>query len=195
MARRCLAWLVAIPLMLAGTETAHWLAFGLVYPNRWERDQALAASGHGYLSYWPAAAGIGGAIALAALVLSARSHAAGRSERASPPPLLLFAALPPLAFALQEHLESLVHSGSIAGVAESPTFVVGLALQLPFAVCALIAAWLLLRVAELVGARLRAATPRTQATPLLRTARPRDITVGSLAPLGASPGRGPPCRI
>src|ERR1700722_16647978 len=132
MARRWLAWLLAVPLMFAGTETAHWLAFRLVCPTPWERAQVLAASGHGYLTYWPIAAGIGGAMTLAAVALGARGHARGPGG-SSPPPRLVFAPLPPLAFALQEHLESLVHSGSITGVAESPTFIVGLALQLPFA--------------------------------------------------------------
>jgi hypothetical protein len=192
MARRWLAWLLAVPLMFAGTETAHWLAFRLVYPNRWERAQALATSGHGYLTYWPLAAGIGGAMTLAALALGARSHAHSIHRESSPPPALVFAVLPPLAFALQEHLESLVHSGSLTGVAESPTFIVGLVLQLPFALVAFAAAWVLLRVARLVGARLRSCAPRRAASAPIGALRPRDSATGSLLLLGAQSGRGPP---
>lgn len=192
MARRWLAWLLAVPLMVAGTETAHWLAFRLVYPNVWERSQALAASGHGYLTYWPVAAGIGGAMTLAAVALGARGHAHGARGDSSPPPALVFALLPPLAFALQEHLESLVHSGSITGVAESPTFVVGLALQLPFALVAFAAAWLLLRVARLVGARLRGCAPRRAPSTPIGTLRPRDAARRLLLLLGATSSRGPP---
>jgi hypothetical protein len=193
MARRWLAWLLAVPLMFAGTETAHWLAFRLVYPNPWERAQALASSGHGYLlTYWPIAAGIGGAVSLAALALGARSHAESHDRPTAPPSALVFAALPPLAFALQEHLESLVHSGSISGVAESPTFIVGLALQLPFALAAFAAAWLLLRVARLVGARLGESEPRRAAGTWIGVLRPRDASMRSLVRLGAQSGRGPP---
>lgn len=194
MARRWLASLLAVPLMLAGTETAHWLAFRLVYPNVWERGQALAASGHGYVTYWPIAAGIGGAMTLAALALQTRRHAAGPHGDTAPPSALMFAALPPLAFALQEHVESLVHSGSIAGVAESPTFVVGLALQLPFALATFAAAWLLLRVARLVGSRLRTRAPQPITGTRVGNLRPRTAAAVSLLSLGATSSRGPPMR-
>jgi hypothetical protein len=67
-----------------------------------------------------------------------------------------FAALPLLAFALQEHLEALFTQGTIVGVPLEPTFMLGLALQLPFAAVAYLVARLLLRTAERVGRALRA---------------------------------------
>lgn len=195
MARSRLAWPLSVPLMLGGTECAHWLAFRLVYPNPWERAQALQQSGHAYLSYWPLLAGIGLALLGAGVGLQVREHArriGGRSGRQ--PTALLFASLPPLAFALQEHVESLVHSGSIAGVAESPTFLVGLALQLPFALLTYLVARLLLHVAELVGRVLRIRA-REQASGLPIRPRPSSVAAHPLASLGARPGRGPPLVV
>jgi hypothetical protein len=177
--------------MLSGTEAAHWLAFTLVYPNAWERSQALQASGHAYFSYWPAFAAIGITLVAASLLLQVRDHLrAGVGSVIQPSPLM-FAALPPLTFALQEHLEAVVHSGSIAGVAESPTFVVGLALQLPFAGVAYLCARFLLRVAQFVARVLRA--PAVWGlTGGGRGWQPCIVQLWSLAQLGASPGRGPP---
>ena len=170
--RHRVPWLLSVPLMLAGTETAHWLAFRLVYPNPWERAQALAQSGHGYFAYWPMLAGAGSALVIAALVMQAISangnRAPGRARRPSP---AVFAALPPLAFAVQEHLEVLLHSGTVAGVADTPTFVIGVVLTLPFGLVAYGAAGLLLRVARAVGrAFARSGTPREERS--LRCPRP-----------------------
>lgn len=192
MKRGRLAWPLSVPLMLGGTECAHWLAFWLVYPNRWERAQALQQSGHAYLSYWPVFAGIGLALLVAGLVYDVCEHARPTGRRwARRPPAALFASLPPLAFALQEHVESFVHTGSIAGVAESPTFLVGLVLQLPFALLAFLLARLLLRVAELVG-RVLARPSRTRVLALQAWSCQESLSVGSLASLGCCPGRGPP---
>jgi len=62
-----------------------------------------------------------------------------------------FAAMPPLAFALQEHLERLFHGAGVAGVVLEPTFLLGLVLQAPFALAAYLLARLLLGVAERAG--------------------------------------------
>lgn len=191
MGERRLVWLLLIPLMLGGTELAHWLAFRLVYPNAWERSQALAATGHSYLSYWPAFAGVGFAFVVVGLILCAAEHTRGNggaSLRVSPG---VFAALPPLAFALQEHLEALVHSGSITGVAEEPTFLVGVVLQFPFALVAYLIARLLLRVAELVGRSVRGASCRQSPEPA-RSGGWEPGALRSMAVLGARLSRGPP---
>jgi hypothetical protein len=149
--RRLVPWLLSVPLMLAGTEVAHWVAFRLVYPEAWERSQALQQSGHGYLEWLPACGGIGLALLASAAFLYGRAACSDRTRMQSAPKLSRFAALPPLAFALQEHLESLVHSGSISGVVTAPTFMIGLVLQLPFAVLAYVLARLLSGVSERVG--------------------------------------------
>jgi hypothetical protein len=182
--------------MLAGTELAHWIAFRLVYPDAWARNQALQQSGHGYLEWLPVLGGIGCALLLSAAFLSGRSAWSDRSWTAGAPRLSQFAALPPLAFALQEHLESLIHSGSISGVVIAPTFMIGLALQLPFALLAYGVARLLLGASGRVG---RAFSERK---PSFRGCRPAagipwfalllfPPRIAALA--GGHAERGPPC--
>jgi len=151
--RRSLVWLLSVPLMLGGTEAAHQLAFRLAYPGGWERAQALQESGHGYFSWLPVVGGIGAALAFSALVVHGR-HAATGGRPTDAPRLSRFAALPLLAFAVQEHLEQLVHTGTITGVAAQPTFMLGLLLQLPFAAAAYLLARSLLRAARRVGVAL-----------------------------------------
>ena len=161
MNRRITPWLLCLPLMLGGTEFAHWLAFRIVYPDPWMRAQVLQESGHRYLGWLPSAAGIGLALVVCGLFLHGRATrsgmdgAIGRCE----PALWRFAMLPPLAFALQEHLESLVAHGTIAGVTLEPTFTVGLALQLPFAALAYVLARLLLGASERVSRAFRRSEP------------------------------------
>jgi hypothetical protein len=140
--------------MLAGTEVAHFVAFRVVYPDAWERSQALQQSGHGYFSWLPLLGGIALAVLVSSIVLHGRNARKSQNNSASHTSLLRFAALPPLAFALQEHLEALVHTGSISGVVIAPTFMIGLLLQLPFALLAYLVARLLLGAAERVGRAL-----------------------------------------
>jgi hypothetical protein len=153
--RRGLAWGVAVPLMLAGSEAAHALAFRLVYPQAHVRALTLVATGHSYLSRLPLAFGIGGAAAIASLIVVASDAARGREARGLP--AAAFAFLPPLAFVLQEILELSLHLGTLGWHAvTAPTFLPGLALQLPFGLLAYVAARVLLRVAREAGRALTA---------------------------------------
>jgi hypothetical protein len=148
--RRRLAWLVALPSMLAGTEAAHAVAYRLVFPQSHLRLVALAISGHGYLAFLPLVLALGGAAALVGLGAAALDAARGRTVGAVP--AVAFALLPPLAFGLQELLELSLHTGTFAWhVFAAPTFLPGLALQLPFAALAYVAARLLLRTAVRLG--------------------------------------------
>jgi hypothetical protein len=181
--------------MLGGTEVAHWLAFRLVYPEAWERSQALQQSGHGYFSLLPLLAGIGAALLLVALCLHGRDVSVGRRRRIGEVRLSQFAALPPLAFALQEHLERLFANGTVVGVVFEPTFMIGLALQLPFAAVAYLLARLLLRAAGHAGKVLaRRGAPRRRAVPSLRRPWfPLELAAPRLAALaGGHAERGPP---
>jgi hypothetical protein len=178
--RRGLAWGVAIPLMLAGSQAAHVLAYRWVYPEAHVRARTLL----------PLVLGIAGAAVLVSLAVSALDAARGRSARGLP--ALAFGILPPLAFLFQEVLELSLHSGTFAWHAvAAPTFVPGLLLQLPFTLAAYVMARLLLRAATHIG-RAFAAPPT-----------PRRRRLGRLcAPAGAHPGerdaalrrtsRGPP---
>ena len=79
---------------------------------------------------------------LAAVALAQLGLRVLRGGRGGAPTALRFALLPPLVFALQEHLERLLHTGRFPSeLVVEPVFLLGLGLQLPFAV----AAWLLAR--------------------------------------------------
>ena len=58
--RPFLAWLLSLPLMLAGVLTAQRLAYELVVPHDHGRGQVLAQTGHGYLEHAPLGLGFGG---------------------------------------------------------------------------------------------------------------------------------------
>jgi hypothetical protein len=154
--RRSLAWAVAVPLMLAGSQAAHALAYRIVYPQAHLRMASLVASGHGYLAWLPLVLGIGGAVVLVSFAATVADAARGGTPRALRAPA--FALLPPLAFALQELLELSLHTGTFGWHAfAAPTFVPGLLLQLPVGALAYLVARLLLRAASKVGRLLAAA--------------------------------------
>jgi hypothetical protein len=70
--------------------------------------------------------------------------------------------LAPAIFAFQEHFERLMHDGVFPwDAAAQPTFLVGLLLQLPFAVAGYLLARLLLRVVRSLG-RLLSAPPQVR---------------------------------
>ncbi len=181
--------------MLGGTEVAHWLAFRLVYPDAWERSQALQQTGHGYFSLLPVLGGIGAALLVSGLFLHGWDVSVGRGRRVGEVRLSQFAALPPLAFALQEHLERLFENGTVVGVVFEPTFLLGLLLQLPFAVMAYLLARLLLRAAGRVGSVLscRNGPRRRAAGSLGRPWFPLELSAPRVAALaGGHAERGPP---
>jgi hypothetical protein len=133
-------WLVSIPFMAGGCLAAHSLAYHLTTTRE---------DGHGYLAFAPLLVGVLGALAIVGAFRRGRTR--------SP---LVFAVLPPLAFVAQEHLERLEL------VATEPAFLLGLALQLPFALAALVAARAFLGLADLV-VEVLASRPRATFAPSL----------------------------
>ena len=194
MHRRSFAWVVAIVLALAGTQVAHTLAYDLAAAGPQERAHLLEEAGHGYLSYLPLGLAFATAILALALVSEVRLVVAGATTR--PPSFWSFAALAPLLFACQEHFERLVHDGAFPWtVVSAPTFAIGIALQLPFALVAYVLARLLLRAARSLG-RLLAAPPRALAAGSGR--RWPAVTAVLLRPSALSLGygtRGPPFSL
>jgi len=183
------AWLVSLPVVLAGCLTAHVAAYALVEPDGHARHELLAGTGHGYLAQLPLLAA-GGVI----LLLAAALHHALRGRVGTRPRSLLFAVLPPVAFAFQEHVERLLHAGDVPlGTALEPTFVIGLALQIPFALLARVLARAVLGAADVLGTLLRR---RPTARPRVRVRLPLSAQLPRVDPLAAgAPGRGPPPRI
>jgi hypothetical protein len=159
MQNRRLPWLLSLPLIAAGCLGAHSTAYRLVEPTAPE-------SGHGYLTIAPLLLAIGVALGLTAALASV---VAGRSGGGVP--VRPFALLPPLAFTLQEHLERAFQPGATAlETALDPVFLVGLALQLPFALGAFVVARSLLRVAEAAGALIGLRTGRIRPPEIPRPA-------------------------
>jgi len=178
--------------MLVGVEAAHALAYRIVFPEASLRGAVLAATGHAYAAWLPLVLALGGAVAIVGMVAAVADVVRGGNVRELGAGA--FAALPPLAFALQELLELSLHTGHVAWHAfAEPTFVPGLALQLPFALLAFVVARLLLRVAVKVG-RILAREHRPTATAALRhlcnrVATPLQPGCGPAAP------RAPPLAV
>jgi hypothetical protein len=193
MMRRSLAWLFALPLMLAGSQAAHVLAYRWAYPSSYVRLQALLSTGHGYMDRLPLVLGIAAAIAFVSLLVAVADAARGRRVRELP--AWAFALLPLSTFVLQEVLERSLHTGAFVWQAvESPTFVPGLVLQLPFAAAAYVVARLLLRTVSAVGSMIgkRRSTLRPRRAPA-RVRLPLIVRLPRLSPLaGAAAGRAPP---
>jgi hypothetical protein len=155
--RRRIAWLLSFTLMAAGAVTAHALAYRLVAPAHHMDSSMHAETNHGYISHLDACLAICGAIAILALVASLVSRLRrGHLPRA---PLWLFAVVPPAGFAVQEHLEHVLATGALpATAALDGAFIVGVVLQLPFAIAAYLAARALLALASALVDSLRAPT-------------------------------------
>ena len=136
--------------MLVGVEAAHALAYRVVFPEASLRGAVLTATGHAYAAWLPLVLALGAAVAIVGLAAAVADVVRGGAVRELGAGA--FAALPPLAFALQELLELSLHTGHIAWHAfVAPTFLPGLALQLPFALLAFVVTRLLLRTAVKVG--------------------------------------------
>ena len=174
--RHRVAWLSTAPLMLAGLMAGHSVGYRLAYSDPHARADALGHSGHSYFAYLPFALAICAGVLLAGLTLHAISAFRGEPRRPAASSVIVL--LPPVAFVAQEVTERLVHTGQIPWtVVLQPAFLIGLALQLPFALAALLLAWALDFAARAVGGAL-ASLPRLTfevevPRPVLVTARPR----------------------
>jgi hypothetical protein len=181
---------------VVGSQVAHSLAYRLFTPPGAERSHELAATGHSYLTYAPAALALCVVLVVFALAGELRHHLVRTGSRSGRPSVLGFAVLAPAIFISQEHLERLVQDGAFPWTAAlQPTFGVGLLLQLPFALIAYVLARLLLRAVGslsrlLAGPPLQALRGGCVRRPALRAFGPR---VPALA-LGYG-SRGPPSLL
>jgi hypothetical protein len=156
--RHRLGWLPALPLAAAGSAAAHALAYRIAEPDPRVRAELLEGTGHGYSALL--APFLGGCLALLVAVLAAHFLAGFRNRRAPSLPGWPAALVPLVAFVVQEHVERLAAWGALPlSVVTEPTFAIGLALQLPFALLALLVAHALARVARTLGRALAVAAP------------------------------------
>lgn len=173
MTRRLLGLLVSAPLLAAGWLAAHELAYRVTLPSAGERRHALLTSGHGYLDTAHVVTAGALALALVALVICTVWPTAGYAGNRSVP--VAFALIPPLGFVTQEHVERLIHDGSLSpDIALAPSFIVGIVLQVPIAAAAVLFAHALLTIAHTVGKALTSlGSVRTTRAP--RTSWPRAV--------------------
>jgi hypothetical protein len=151
-----LVWPASLSVCVAGWLIAHSLAYRLV-ASVGEGDGALVEhSGHGQLAFSPYVM----AVSVAVLVLAlSGAVVAGVARRArAGVPLAPFVLLPLVDFACHAGLEWLQHGGGVSfAAALEPVFGLGLALQLPLALAALLLVRAALAWAEGLG---RGLTPR-----------------------------------
>lgn len=140
------AWSLVVPLAVVGSQIAHVVGYRLATPDGDERAHALTSSGHAYLTYLPLVLAVCSALLALGLIGEIRRLASDAGEGVSRPSAWGFAALAPAIFCFQEHFERLAHDGAFPfGAALERTFLVGLLLQVPFALAAFLLARLLLR--------------------------------------------------
>jgi hypothetical protein len=143
MGRPRAAWLTSLGLLGAGWVTAHVLSYLILVPTP-ERREVLAQTGHGYFRTADLLI-LCVTITLAGLAV----YLVGGTERRRAPSPWGLALLPPIGFVVQEHLERLVSGGAFpAHLLAEPRFLLGLLLQVPFALAALLVAGALLTAAS-----------------------------------------------
>jgi hypothetical protein len=190
--KRLALWAVVVPLMLAGTEVAHALAYRIVYPIATVRWHVLATTGHGYMGYAPLLFGIGGAVVLAGFLATVVDAARRRPSRSLP--AWAFALLPLVGYTIQEFAERLLATGVLPWwMFHQPTFRVGLLLQLPFSLLTYLAARLLLRVGRSIGRLIADRVAPPVLVGVLPSSRPAEVVLRPLSLLRCGWGvRGPP---
>lgn len=124
MIRRALAWTLVTPLAAAGVLVAHAAAYRLT--------GTPTGPVHAYLDHVPQIVAVLATIGLVGLAVQQR----GVGSRS----LGAFALAAPAGFTCQEHVERLLHTGELPWLLTTPSFLLGLALQVPVAVlCVLVA--------------------------------------------------------
>lgn len=192
---RRLPWLVALPLIVAGSFAAHAVGYLLGPPDAHGEPGAHPEAVREGASVVPLSLGLVCAFVLVICVATLLGRARGRRGGVSP---WCFFVLPPVGFALAELFERIASAETFPFDASlEPSFLLGLALQLPFAILAVVVARLLLAVAARVlraladdasrsaGARYRPSFPAAVSVDLPR--------VPVLA--AGHAGRGPPVGI
>ena len=182
-------WLLSLPLAGAGWLSAHQLAYRLVPPPD-AHAAHLERAAHGYLPETPLFVAFALSAVVAALAVLATA-VLGRPR--SRPPALVFALLPPLGFVVQEAVERVLTGEPLTTLALEPVFLVGLLLQLPFAVAALAVARFLLEVSHELGRRLADALRQTWRAPRASRSWPGSPDLPPVSALaGGHAQRGPP---
>lgn len=153
MSPRRAVWVVSLVLVAVGGLFAHLAAYQLIPAGEAHREHSMQGADHGSFVHLRFCVALCGALLLVGVAVATVDTVRGRSARSAP--LWLFALLPPLGFAVQELLERSLHTGAptFAVALEAP-FLLGLALQIPFAFIAFFAARAILALALVIAERL-----------------------------------------
>jgi hypothetical protein len=181
--RAPLTWASTLPLVPIGVLAGHAVGYELAGSG--------AHEAHGYLDYAPLFLAVCTALVLAGFV--ARIARVERGLPSRPAPAWIFAALPPLAFLLQEYLERLFQDGHVGwATAFQPAVLLGLYAQVPFALLAFLVARALGSLADVVGRALGSeVSGSVGAAPLLVPGSAVLLPVSCIAGRGYGE-RGPP---
>jgi hypothetical protein len=169
--RRLVAWLIALPLTAAGIWTRHALL--PMETGHVGHDHGASASTPGSelgLSFFCSIPFVLSTLALLALLGLVGIVQERRLLTVSAWP---FAVLVPVGFALHFHLEHAAGAGGPFGLIVESAFLVGLGIQLPFAMVAYLIATALLHVAERIGEAFAARRRRQRLRPVSRKTPPR----------------------
>ena len=191
-------WLASLLVCVAGWLIAHALAYLLVASAGEGSGAVVEETGHGDLAFSPYPIAASATVLLLAL---GATVVAGATRRTRPVvPLAPYVVLPLVDFVSHTVLESAQNGHVVStGAALEPVFLVGLALQVPLALAALLLARAALAWAEGLG---RGLPPRWRPRPLaLALPAPPRLLMGTehrpIAPALSSScaGRGPPDSV
>jgi hypothetical protein len=169
--RRLLAWALVLPAACLGVLVGHAIAYAVT--------GTAPGAVHDYLAHGPQIVLVLGVLALAAAVYPSRGPGIGAGPIAS-------VAL--LGFVAQEHLERAVHSGHVPWLLTEPSFLVGLALQVPVALACI-------ALVRLVAGPASAARGRPPAIPQIELEIEPIVACGVSTTRAPVPrGRAPPHR-
>jgi hypothetical protein len=197
MGRRRFMWSLSLPLAAIGWLAGHSLAYSLVVPHDEHREELLAETGHAYLAGMPHIVSCALSLILAGLVLAVYEGVRGNARARLP--VWPVALLPPLGFAVQEHLERIIELNAFpTGAVLEPTFLVGIALQLPLGAAALLVANAVLAFGHALGRR--AVAVRALRLQLLQPlpplpARPQPVLAPVPVLAGCHGSRAPPRTV
>ncbi|GIU94409.1 MAG: hypothetical protein KatS3mg012_0866 [Gaiellaceae bacterium] len=184
---------LAVPIAALGVLAAHGIAYRIAEPSTGERAALLAQSGHGYLAAIWLALLVVLAVGLAIELVLAFVHGPCTTHV----PCWPFVLLAPGGYLLQEHSERLLAGAGAGSTLAERAVLVGLALQLPFA----LATWLLARLVLGASSALAAArigtprpAPRSEGSLPCPASRDRAGLRDSLLAGGAAP-RAPPHAV
>ncbi len=181
MPRRLSAWLVAFPLMAAGTWLSHCYALSMVDPST---HAAAHHTGHTGRMFVFTAPFLYACLAVLAFALIYRAALSFRGHGTAHISALPFAVVPALGFFAHQHFEQLASSGSISLAAlTAPAFLLGLMLQIPFGIVAFFVVRYLLRFADRLGVTLAELRKPRRAIPAIR--RPRQSLLAHTPRLAA----------